>query len=84
MNCIEVFFMPATIPWAMLAMTIQSQILFKYIKRSPEMIADEYTSYLLNYTTFAFMMVYILYYYIKRRATTELYKLENESLLRFF
>ena len=80
--CFECAFVPASVPWVFLAMTYQSNILFKYTKASPELISEHYVGYLFNIATFCFYGTYFLYYAVKRRATSALYGLENESILR--
>jgi hypothetical protein len=79
---IECFVLPGIIPWAIITMTYESKILFKYTKPSPELISEDYTGYFFTYATFCFYFSYFLYFIIKRKATTLLYGLENESFLR--
>jgi hypothetical protein len=70
---IEAFVLPGIVPWAIVAMTYESKILFQYTKRSPELISEDYTSYFFNYATFCFYSTYLLYFFVKRRANTVLY-----------
>lgn len=46
------------------------------------MISEDYTGIFFNFATFCFYSTYFLYYIVKRKATTVLYNLENESILR--
>jgi hypothetical protein len=65
--------LPAIVPWAIVAMTYESKILFQYTKPSPEMISEDIMSFFFNYATFCFYISYFIYFIVKRRANTVLY-----------
>lgn len=70
---IEAFMLPGIVPWAIMAMTYESKILFHYIKPSPLLISEDNMSYFFNYATFCFYSSYFLYFFVKRRANVVLY-----------
>lgn len=41
------------------------------------MVPGQYVSYMFNLCTLLFLVSYVLYFWLKRRATTELYSLPN-------
>jgi len=79
---VEAFMLPGIIPWAVLAMTYESKILWHYTRPTPELISETYVSHLFTFATFCLYSSYFMYFFVKRRANTVLYNLENESILR--
>jgi hypothetical protein len=69
--------MPALVPWALMAMSYQTNVLFMYEKPSPELISDAVISPIFTLNTIFAYLAYFFYWLIKRRATTVLYDLEN-------
>ena len=67
--------MPALVPWALMAMSYQSKVLFMYEKPSPELISDDVISPIFTINTVLAYLAYFFYWLIKRRATTVLYGL---------
>ena len=78
----DTIFFPIVMPWIFLAIIYQQNLLFRYIKPSPEMISEKYVDLIFTLSSVSFYVSYLLYWQMKRRATTVLYNLENESILR--
>ena len=78
----EAYILPGIVPWAVVAMNYESNILWKYTKPSPELISQDYISIFFTYATVCFYSTYFFYFLVKRRANEVLYGQENESLLR--
>lgn len=76
--------MPATIPWALTAMTYQSKLLYQYSRPSPELISESLMSPLFTINTICLYGSYFFYWLLRRRSTTVLYDMENEHWIRFF
>lgn len=74
-DVLETFIMPATIPWALTAMTYQAKVLYLYTRPSPEMISDDWLSPLFTINTICLYGSYFLYWMLRRRSTTVLYGL---------
>jgi hypothetical protein len=78
----EIFFMPGFVPWVFLSLTYQTKILYLYTKASPELISDEAFGWLFNFLTIGSVLTFVCFEIVKRRSTTILFKLENESIFR--
>ena len=78
----EAYILPGIVPWAVVAMNYESNILWKYTRPSPELISQDYISIFFTYATVCFYSTYFFYFLVKHRANEVLYGQENESLLR--
>lgn len=74
--------MPGFVPWVFLSLTYQTKILYLYTKASPELISDEAFGWLFNFLTIGSVLTFVCFEIVKRRSTTILFKLENESIFR--
>jgi hypothetical protein len=81
-HVIENYTLPALVPWALTAMTYEYNILFTYSNHSPQLISSKYFNPLYTWNTVCIYLSYFFYWLQKRRATTVLYELENESIFR--
>jgi hypothetical protein len=73
LQTIEVFLMPALLPWATLALVYQPLIISRFYKLSPELISYDYLIYVINSMTVVTFFIYFFYFLIKRRAEKVLY-----------
>ena len=75
LTVLEIFFLPAFVPWVFLSLTYQSQILYKYTKASPELISDQTMAFLFNFLTLGSIITFFCFEIVKRRSTKILFKL---------
>jgi hypothetical protein len=74
---LDLYLAPATLPWAMIALSYQGLILARYERLSPEVISFFYVSIFLNWIGVATFFTYLFYFLIKRRASKLLYGREE-------
>ena len=79
---LELFLIPALLPWAMLSLVYQPLIIARFYKQSPQLISFHYVCILLNLASMGTIVVYFFYFLIKKKASEELYKQGEQSWLQ--
>jgi hypothetical protein len=79
---IELFLLPAIVPWAFIGINLQNYVLYFGLEESFQMTNPIFESVLFNILTISGSLGYLIYEVFKRRANRIIYNRKNEGIWR--